>query len=47
MGGRSGVVVTEASLLKPSMIAAYQETFTSFNRLVTALRRYSYPGSRG
>lgn len=44
--GRSGVVVTEAGLLRPNMIAAYQETFTSFNRLVTALRRVSYPGSK-
>lgn len=41
--GRSGVVVTETGLLKPSMMAAYQETFTSFNRLVTALKRYAYP----
>jgi len=44
--GRSGVVVTEAGLLRPNMIAAYQETFTSFNRLVTALRRVSYPGPK-
>jgi len=44
--GRSGVVVTEAGLMKPSMIAAYQETYTSFNRLVAALRRWNYPGVR-
>jgi len=27
------------------MAMALQETYTSFNRLVTALRRFKYPGS--
>lgn len=43
--GRSGVVVTEAALVSPAMVGAFQETFTSFNRLVTALRRFKYAGS--
>jgi hypothetical protein len=45
--GRSGVVITEAALLSPGMMVAYQETYTSFNRLVTALRRVNYPAARG
>ncbi|MES2035883.1 MAG: hypothetical protein V4466_17080 [Pseudomonadota bacterium] len=37
--GRRGVVVTEDAFQTPLMFAAYQETYTSFNRLVSALRR--------
>ncbi len=37
--GRRGVVVTEGAFQTPLMFAAYQETYTSFNRLVSALRR--------
>ena len=44
--GRSGVVVTDAGLAGPRMIAAYQETFTSFNRLVAALRRHGYQATK-
>lgn len=43
--GRSGVVVTQAALLRPGMAVAFQETYTSFNRLVNALRRFKYPNS--
>lgn len=43
--GRRGVVITAAALQRPGMAAALQETYTSFNRLVTALRRFKYPGS--
>lgn len=42
--GRRGVVVTEEALNSPLMHAAYQETYTSFNRLVSALRRAQYAG---
>ena len=44
--GRSGVVVTQEGLMTPSMLTAYQETFTSFNRLVTALRRVNYANGK-
>ncbi len=37
--GRSGVVMRAEGLATPAMMAAYQETVTSFNRLATALRR--------
>jgi len=43
--GRSGVVVTDSAFETPLMYAAYTETYTSFNRLVMALRRFKYPGS--
>lgn len=43
--GRRGVVITAAALERPGMAVALQETYTSFNRLVTALRRFKYPGS--
>lgn len=43
--GRSGVVATDVAFSRPGMIGAYQETYTSFNRLVTALRRARYPGA--
>lgn len=43
--GRSGVVVTDSAFETPLMYAAYRETYTSFNRLVMALRRFKYPGS--
>ncbi|HRD27564.1 MAG TPA: hypothetical protein PLO65_04610 [Caulobacter sp.] len=40
--GRRGVIVPEQALLRPELEAAYRETFVSFNRLATALRRMSY-----
>ncbi len=43
--GRSGVVITAEAFLRPGMLGAYNDTFTSFNRLVTALRRARYPGA--
>lgn len=42
--GRRGVVITDAALTSPSMRAAAHETYTSFNRLVSALRRARYAG---
>ncbi len=42
--GRRGVVITEAALARPAMLAAGLETYTSFNRLVAALRRAQYAG---
>jgi len=41
--GRRGVIVPEQALLRPELEAAYRETFVSFNRLATALRRINYP----
>ncbi|MDO9223866.1 MAG: hypothetical protein Q7U20_09180 [Caulobacter sp.] len=43
--GRRGVVIPDDAFLRPGLMASYRETFTSFNRLVSALRRFSYPGS--
>ena len=40
--GRRGVFIPEHALLTPEMEAAYRESFASFNRLATALRRTSY-----
>lgn len=42
--GRRGVVITDAALMSASMRAAAHETYTSFNRLVSALRRARYAG---
>jgi len=42
--GRRGVIVTDAAFVRPGMVAAYQDTHISFNRLVSALRRAQYAG---
>ena len=39
--GRRGVFIPEHALLTPEMEAAYRESYASFNRLATALRRTS------
>ena len=41
--GRRGVFIPEHALLTPEMDAAYRESFASFNRLASALRRVNYP----
>lgn len=37
--GRRGVLIPEHALLTPEMEAAYRESYASFNRLATALKR--------
>lgn len=37
--GRRGVYIPEHALLTPEMTAAYRESFASFNRLATAMKR--------
>lgn len=37
--GRRGVLIPEHALLTPVMEAAYRESYASFNRLATALKR--------
>lgn len=40
--GRRGVLIPDHALLTPEMEAAYRESFASFNRLASALKRISY-----
>lgn len=37
--GRRGVVIPDHALLSDEMVVAYRESYASFNRLVTALKR--------
>ncbi|MBI5938866.1 MAG: hypothetical protein HY859_00405 [Caulobacterales bacterium] len=39
--GRRGVYIPEHALLTPEMTVAYRESFASFNRLATAMKRSS------
>lgn len=41
--GRRGVVIPDHALLTDGMTAAYRESYASFNRLVTALKRIQPP----
>ncbi len=40
--GRRGVLIPDHALLTEGMTAAYRESFASFNRLVSALKRVNY-----
>jgi len=40
--GRRGVIIADHAFLTPEMVASYRETFASFNRLASALKRINY-----
>lgn len=43
--GRRGVLIPEYAFLQPGMAAAYRESFASFKRLTSALKRINYPST--
>jgi hypothetical protein len=43
--GRRGVLIPEDAFLQPGMAAAHRESFASFKRLTSALKRINYPSA--